>query len=625
MGSIFHGQNVSEGGFFKKRQPLHRHTQSMGNYFVDLVSRWKWILLGLFLLASTAIYFTHKPKRLVARSHITFQLGNAIQIGMVNPQELQSVIGQTDKIRDRQLGFLGSYEFARIFAREIIENKDYAAILSRLSSQQFPVQRRTRFTEKLRQHYKVEASGDNNIVIEVEIWERQLSLDIARALSEVALKVIKLSQLQNFNSSITHLESQIEELKRDIDETNGEMFKFKKTHNLLSTSTIPDSLRNSITSLHKSLLDAEIQLNETENLIAETDKRIVESGEKILATTGVGYHDQVVEARRQELSEQKAILIAKIQGIKSFITKENSKFEFVASGEEKINQIKLKLNVKYDQLNQTELKLNNMRAMREQVDFSIRSLGDTFIFETRNAMSLGTKLFLINVSLFFVATLGLFYWYEFFPVLSYRDPSVANMNALSVPWMSGKGGVVEKQAERLCAQKILDKLPGPGMHQVLSAHKGDGKSKIIELMAQELVKKGEKVCVVNLSGSGKYPSMPSEVRVVSESSKLDLFIQNPNSIQFMKGDATWVLVDSDSLQSQMGHLLVSPHMDGIIFVGSYLQTRTENFHDWHLKIEQIAGKKAVFVLNKTDLRVDLPFLLMAPAEANNEKSSRKVS
>lgn len=639
MASIFHNKNLI--GVAKKRiTPMRRQVQNMGDYFLDLLIHHRTLLLSASLIASLFVTFTHRPTRVMARSLITFQVGNATQAGLVAGGEMAALMGRSDKIRERQLHFLKSYEFYRILAGEILTKEEYQDIKTVLAGQ--PIKSAMswlgmtksnreplmQIAEQLRGMVLVAANGDNNIQIEVESATQSFSLRLSQVINKIAVKLIQDTQFQNILASQENLNSQLKDVKAEIDAINKEIVKYKKDHKILSTQTMPDDLRNSISNLSKALIESEIQLQENTYLLTELNGRAEDSREKILATQGVGYHDQVLDTKIQELKDQRAMLTAKIQGLQNIIAKENTRFRFLAEGEEKINQLKNKMTLKFEQLNQLELRYKHMESLGNQLKYSIRELGESFILETRNGMSLSTKLVVLNSVLLLLASMLLFYWYEVFPVLSYRDPQIAELEAISTPWF--KAGLIKpiqrpvlQKAQRLCAQNILQKLPGPGLHQIVSTKSGEGKSYLTALLARELMMQGQKVCIIDLSGTGLYEAIEG-VKVVNDPQSIDNFLQDPKCASFLSGGAAWILVDSGSLNQQIGHLLVSPYMDGMIFVGSYLQTKTDRFTDWHLKIEHMAGKKALFVLNKTDLRVDLPFLLMAPA-MNEEKSNRKVS
>jgi hypothetical protein len=639
MASIFHNKNLI--GVAKKRvTPLRRQVQNMGDYFFDLLIHHRVLLLSICMGASLFVAFTHRPTRVMARSLITFQVGNVTQAGLVAGGEMAELMGRSDNIRERQLHFLKSYEFYRILAADILNKEEYQDIKTKLLGQSmrpatswFAFSKAAReplmqIAEQLRGMVVVAGNGDNNIQIEVESASQSFSLRLSQVINKTAVKLIQETQFQNISAGQENLNSQINDVKFEINAINKEIVKYKKDHKILSTQTMPDDLRNSISNLSKALIESEIQLQENTYLLTELNGRAEDSRERILATQGVGYHDQVLDTKIQELKDQRAMLTAKIQGLQNIIAKENSRFRFVAEGEEKINQLKNNMTVKFEQLNQLEQRFKQMESLGNQLKYSIRELGESFILETRNGMSLSTKLVVLNSVLFLLASMLLFYWYEVFPVLSYRDPQIAELEAISTPWF--KAGLVKRiqrpvlhKAQRLCAQNILQKLPGPGLHQIVSTKSGEGKSYLTALLARELTTQGQKVCIIDLSGTGQYEAIDG-VKLINDAQSIDSFLQDPKCAAFLSGGAPWVLVDSGSLNQQIGHLLVSPYMDGMIFVGSYLQTKTDRFTDWHLKIEHMAGKKALFVLNKTDLRVDLPFLLMAPA-MNEEKSNRKVS
>lgn len=642
MASIFHHKRSGEGPMLRSRfTASRRRVQGMGSYFFDILFHWRWYFVALLVGVSLIASFTHKSSREVSRGLITFQIGNAIQSGMLSATELQTLMGRTDNIRERQLNFLTSHEFYRMASGELLANGTHSKLREYLHDSQNSFLQKyfssklddseKKLIEQLRSHVVFLPNGDNNILIEVHAESGDISIALTRFISDFALKHIRSTQFENIMSNLDNVKFQMDELKGEIKLLNDEVVQFKNDHKMLSTQTLPEEMRNSITNLNKALLDAEIQLQENTFMLREFADRAEAANQRILATQGVGYHDQVLESKQQELVDQKAMLEAKITGLKKILAQESTRFRFVASGEEKIGQIKTKMNAKFEQLNQLEQKYGNIQGAANQLKNSVRALGDIYLVEIPSRLPLALKLVLVNLALLFVTSMGLFYWYELFPTLSYRDPSIAELEIETMPWLGQKfawqkpEGALFEQAQRLCAQSVLRKLSGPGIHQVISAGRRDGKSMLTGMMARELAEQGHQVTIIDLSQNGQYGTLPSLVEVINDSNVIEGFLANPKSVSFAAGKSKWILVDSSALSEKIGHLLVSPSMDGIIFVGSYLQTRTECFSDWQLKIEQLAGKKAVFVLNKTDLRVDLPFLLMAPAVNNELKNNRKVS
>ena len=147
---------------------------------------------------------------------------------------------------------------------------------------------------------------------------------------------------------------------------------------------------------------------------------------------------------------------------------------------------------------------------------------------------------------------------------------------------------------------------------------------MLSMVARYLVSQGASVCIVYLTCKGAYEELPKEVNVISSRQKTDALIDNPKYLKYYSTQSDWVLVDSHSLEKDIGHMLVTSQMDGIILIGSYLETKRDQFIDWCLKLEHMASPSVHFVLNKTNLREDMPFLLKA--QMKKEKTSlRKVS
>lgn len=640
MASIFRQSNQSQ--LFSKKKVSRRQTQSMASYFSDVLTKWRWFFISLAGILSATIIFTHKPSHTEARSLIVFhQSENGAQVGIPSSADLMA--GGRSSNRDRQLHFMQSNEFYRLLSEAILTDSAYEserAQLTKLSSVSlFGINRGKKQTlrnnqlkELLKKIVSFTPNGENAIMAHVHTANTKISRKLAAQVTTFAIAQIQDGQLHSITADNGNLLSQIGSVKGEIETLNEEVQSFKIEHNLLSVQTLPDDLRNSLSNLSKSLLDAEIQLQENDYMIKETSKRSEESNQRVLATKGVGYHDQVLETRRQELVDQRAMLKAKIRGLKKIIEQERSRFNFMSSGEEKISQIKSKIDAKLTRLNQLEQQQKTFEGLIEQVNHKVRMQGEVFLHEDNSSMPLSLKLVLLNITMFFICGMGLYYWYEVFPVISYRDPQIAELDLSVMPWFGGSGLFINRvdssiraHAQRLCAQKVIEQVNGPGVHQVLSAESGEGKTLLVAMLARELVKRGEKVCIIDLNCRGKYEDLPSEVRIIKDATTVQSIINSPTTVKFAAQGASWILVDSAALNKQMGHLLVSPFMDGIIFVGSYLQTKTKSFTDWKLKIEQLVGKKAVFVLNKTDLRVDLPFLLMAPAMKEELQTNRKVS
>ena len=121
MASIFHHKRAGEGPMLRNRfTATRRRVQGMGSYFFDILFHWRWYLAALLVGVSLVVSFTHKSSREVSRGLITFQIGNAIQSGMLSATELQTLMGRTDNIRERQLYFLTSHEFYRMASGELM-------------------------------------------------------------------------------------------------------------------------------------------------------------------------------------------------------------------------------------------------------------------------------------------------------------------------------------------------------------------------------------------------------------------------------------------------------------------------------------------------------------------------
>lgn len=650
MASIFQNRPASPGQSPFRRMPASARSSGSGTleFFLQTLIHHKLLIAMGLILVCTVVIKTHRPAKVMARGLILMQVPSANNATPVISAEMLSGGTQSDPIRDGHLMYLRSYEFMRDAATVMLADPQYKTLVRILTgSPRYEVTTGFRWpwtkipkrepvailADRMRPLLAFDANAESNIQLEVQAHSRKFSLRLAEAVIGIAVKQIQASRLENIEASRRNVGDQIFGLQGELDAINEKMIDFKREHNLLSTQTLPDDLRNSLSTLQKTLLDAQAQLKEKRYLISKLRVEEEEGRARILHTQGVGYHDQVLEGRLRDLEEERDALEAKVSGLKQTFQHEQEKYHFVAEGEEELSRYKAQNTVKYQQINLLEQRRNQLDSMVHQITQGIRANGPAYILEPQGTLRLRLKLALFSFIYFFMVGMALHYLYELAPVLHSRDPAMTPPQTDVLPWFGSswrqwparteKSPSVCGKARELCARGLLQKMGRPGMYQVISARSGEGKSYLTSLLAQQLAYQNKKVVVVALDEKGIYPDMPANVEVVREASLLKQFLDDPNATRTALGNPAWILVDAGSLQKHPGHLLVSPAMDGIIMVAAHMQTRRGVFMEWQEKIEHIAGKKTIFVLNKTDLGGDLPYLLSGNSDST--MTMRKAS
>jgi hypothetical protein len=619
-----------------------RSVQSNSIYLIDLFSRKKSLFIVSLCFVTFFVIFLNPSQTYSAKSIITFQLANLTQAGLISASDMHSHLGKTDNMRDRQIVFLSSFEFKRILADKIFNESDLGGLI--LGDREslkikifniFGLKKPNKATisslaDRLHESIKVSPNNDNNLQIEVFHFDSQVAKKLSTFTAQIALATIKEGQFQNIETNRTSLVNQIRDVKNEVDSLTVELQDFKRDNKIISTAAIPEDLKNSLSNLSRSLVESQIKLQETNYLLAESELLAKREQERSLESSQTSYIDQVLLMKIQELKDVKSSLEAKIKGTRNILDKENKRFEFYTSGEETIMSLRKKINEKLDVLSLLDQKLKQTDNIKDQIDYSVRSVGETYVQMKSGQFPLPTKLLIMNVFTLLIVGMGIFYWYEVFPVISYRDEEIVKMNLPAAPSVTGIGTgkkltkELMRQAEMLFAETLVSHLGKRGIYQFLSISSKDGKSYMLSVVARYLVSQGASVCIVDLTCKGNYGDLPKEVNIIASRPKIDGLIDNPKHLKYYSTQSDWILVDSHSLEKDIGHMLVTSQMDGIILIGSYLETKRDQFIDWCLKLEHMAYPGVHFVLNKTNLREDMPFLLKA--QIKKEKTSlRKVS
>jgi hypothetical protein len=615
-----------------------RSLQSNATYLMDLFARKKWAFIAGVLMASTLVIMSHPQSSYSAKNIITLQQNSLNQSGLTPPTEMTSLQSKPDSFRDRQINFLSSFDFKRLVAEALLQTQRFSAdelasisslnggFLTHLRGWKRSKLNEDLLAERLQHTIKVTPNNDNNIQLEVIHRDAATAQKLSQFISDFATSSITHVQLQTIELQRSSLLSQITSMKAEMTELAGELHDFKKRNNIISTTAIPEDLRNSLSNLSRNLVESEIKLQETNDLLAQAEAQAVVGTEG----SSVSFTDQVLLLKIQEFKDTKSSLEAKIRGTKKILAKENNRFQFYTAGEETLVSLRKRIGDNLEGVSQLEQKLKQVDNLKSQINHSVRVIDKTFVQQRAGQVPLGVKLLFLNVIVLLLTGMSIFYWYEIFPVLSYKDAELVKLNLLaspySVPEGFGKGlsRQLVHQAEVLFAKSLVGRLGKSGVYQFLSISPKEGKSHLVSIVADYLATQGASVCIVSLTGKEKYPSISSNIKVISKRSEIDAFIENPQSLSFYAPPADWVLVDSHSIEKDIGHMLVSSQMDGIILIGSYLETKRDQFIDWRLKLEHMASPSVHFVLNKTNLREDMPFLLKA--QMKKEKTTlRKVS
>jgi hypothetical protein len=626
---------------FRPAQVEHetvRSLQSNAAYLLDLFSRKKWIFITGVLLATLFAVVSHPQGTYSAKNIITLNQSNLPQGGVMPTMEMTSLLGKSDSFRDRQLSFLGSFEFKRLVAEALLGSKSFSSgelssisgrsgsLLSQLRGWGSSELQEDQLAERLQHTLKVSANNDDNIQLEVIHPEAVLAKKLAQFISDFATSSITNVQLETIELQRSSLQSQIRSMNAEMSELAGELHDFKTRNNIISTTAIPEDLRNSLSNLSRTLVESEIKLQETNDLLAQAE---AQAGVREEGSSG-SYTDQVLLLKIQEFKDAKSTLEAKIRGTKKILAKENNRFQFYTAGEETLVGLRKRMGDNLEGVSQVEQRLKQLDNLKSQIAQSVRVIDKTFVQQRSGQLPLGIKLVFLNAIVLLLSGMGIFYWYETFPVLSYKDTELVKMNLLAAPYSAPEGfrkGLsrqLVQQSERLFAQSLLGRLGKSGMYQFLSISPREGKSHLVSIVADYLASQGASVCIVSLTGKEKYPSISSQIKVISHRSEIDAFINDPQGLSFYAPAVDWVLVDSHAIEKDIGNMLVSSQMDGIILIGSYLETKRDQFIDWRLKLEHMASPRVHFVLNKTNLREDMPFLLKA--QMKKEKTTlRKVS
>jgi hypothetical protein len=547
---------------------------------------------------------------------------------------LETILGKTEIVRDKSMIYAHSipfyFELSRRFALDE-EGKKIIPIIFK-SKKNILLKLKTIFFETFSYNVSSDSNlqiaqafqkiisftkdSDNTVIMFVKAGSPSLAINIGKILGPLVRAILIENEFHDLAVFDTHLTTQLEQSNKRLKSVEEELLLAKRSNSELNKS-IPSQ------DFEKEFRMAKIDLQRYQFLAKKLEAEIKEKS--IFKSEGEDYRfiDQVSLERLNEIKQNQELAAAKVSSFENSLkTKKAEELDFPQE-EHAFNNLKSRYDLEYSLNKDLMLKARDFEGLKKLTDSSVRIIGNTSLVPVKFKVSRPLKIILGFLFGVLFALLALYYYYEYFPVITDLQiiserfnkqiitvlPEIKSFGSKSDLWKTLPTNHMAVEAIR----PLLDEIEGSRIVSIIGNQPGDGKSFIISNLAFNLARYGKKVLIIDTNWtSPKFNNdLSPHIKVITS----DTFKHGKGSIidrelliNTIKAHSTaydYVLIDTCAAIHNNDYLVVASVADLNLVIGSFLETFEHKLVSLVTKLEKSQIDNYAFILNKVDLDHEL--------------------